>query len=58
MLLDFLSSAFRLIVMGRWSELILFSTFQVVVGIRLEETMVMSGAVEAKFMTLVGMSSL
>ena len=41
-------------VIGRWSELSLFSTRQKVDDIRLEETILTSGAVEARLVTLVG----
>ncbi len=37
----------RIIKIGRWSELSLFSTFQVYVGMRLSDARLMSGAVDA-----------
>jgi hypothetical protein len=43
-------------IMGRWSELSFLSTFQVVVGIKLDDAIETSGAVEARLVTLVGRS--
>jgi hypothetical protein len=53
-----LNSAFKLMIIGRWSELILFAILQLVYGIRSADAMLMSGAVDAKCVTLVGRSSL
>ncbi len=55
--LNFVKLAVRLIEIGRWSELSLFSILQVLVGMRLGEARLMSGAVEAVLVTLVGKSS-
>ena len=51
--LDFLILAARLMTIGRWSEL---SRFHLTVGIKLKEAMLISGAVEALVVTLVGWS--
>ena len=55
--LNFLSSAVILIMIGRWSELSLFSTCHLEVAKRLAEAMDMSGDVDEVLVTLVGRSS-
>ena len=54
---DFLKEAERHMVIGKWSEFNFLSTFQLEYGIKLEEAILISGAVNDWSVILVGWSS-